>query len=795
LKISEQWLREWADPNVDTQGLTEQLTMAGLEVDSVEPCVPSLDGVVVARVLERNPHPDADRLSVCSVDVGEAEPLQVVCGASNVRAGGYYPLATIGATLPGGLKIKRSKIRGQESFGMLCSTSELGMGDAADGLLELDDSFEPGTGIAELLGLDDHVIDLDLTPNRADCFSVLGIARDVAAVNLLDFCEPAVEGVSPEIDDIVAISLDAGAACPVFAGRVIKGIDATAVSPLWMRERLRRSGIRPLYPVVDVSNYVMLEYGQPMHAYDLARLKGAVSARMAGSGEKLSLLGGQEVELTDDVLVIADQDAAVGVAGIMGGASTAVTAATTDVFLESAFFSPEIIAGRARRYGLHTDASLRFERGVDYTGQVRAIERATELLVQIAGGKAGPVTEVRNDKHLPERLPIELRRARLAKVLGVEIPDDDVASMLARLGFDVASTDAGWSVSATSARFDIAIEADLIEEVVRLFGYDQVPVHAQVVPITLSQASESRVSVDRAGELLVDRGYQEAISYSFVDPVRQQQLLGDADEIELLNPLSVDQSVMRRSLWPGLLQAVALNKSRQQTRLRLFESGVIFTSQANEITEEDCLAGIAWGRRLPEQWGAGGESAKPSDLFDIKSDVEALIALTGEAASVDFVAAEHPALRPGMTARVERAGETIGWLGELHPRLVREWDISPAPVMFEMKVQPGLASRAPVFKPVSRFPSARRDLAVLVSEQVSAAELLAEARDAAGPVLREIRVFDVYTGDKIEIGLKSIALGLILQETSRNLTELEIEGAIDAVTERFSSKFNASIRE
>jgi phenylalanyl-tRNA synthetase beta chain len=444
---------------------------------------------------------------------------------------------------------------------------------------------------------------------------------------------------------------------------------------------------------------------------------------------------------------------------------------------------------------LHTDASLRFERGVDFNGQHRAIERATELLLQIAGGQAGPVTEIRNEANLPVRAAVELRRTRLARVLGVEIPDDDVELMLSRLGFEVVATEAGWSITPTSARFDIEIEADLIEEVVRLYGYDQVPVQPQVVPITLARSTESRVSVDRAGELLADLGYQEAITYSFIDPVRQQQLLGEADEIQLLNPLSAEQSTMRRSLWPGLLQAVALNKSRQQLRVRLFESGVSFKRQDNEIIEEDCIAGVAWGRRLPEQWGADPAAVKPSDLFDIKSDVEALIALTGQSASFEFVAAEHPALRPGMTSSIVRAGEIIGWLGELHPRLVREWDINPAPVLFELKVQPGLASHAPVFAQVSRFPSARRDLAVLVSEQVSAAELLAEARDAAGSLLREIRVFDVYTGDKIESGLKSVALGLILQETSRNLTELEIDGAVQAVTERFSSKFNASIRE
>ncbi len=795
MKISEQWLREWADPNVDTGGLAEQLTMAGLEVDSVEPCGVALDGVVVAKVLERNPHPDADRLSLCSVDAGQKKPLQVVCGASNVRAGGFYPLATIGAELPGGLKIEQSMIRGQESFGMLCSTAELGLGESAGGLLELGEGEEPGAGIADLLGLDDHIIDLDLTPNRADCFSILGVARDVAAVNLLEFSEPAVNGIGAELDDIVSISLKAGDACPVFAGRVVKGIAPDAVTPLWLRERLRRSGLRALHPVVDITNYVMLELGQPMHGYDLALLNGTVTARMAKKGEKLSLLDGQEVELSKDVLVIADDKAAIGMAGIMGGNKTAVGSTTTDVFLESAYFSPAAIAGRARRYGLHTDASLRFERGVDFNGQLRAIERATELLVQIAGGKAGPVTEVRNDKHMPSRAAVELRRERLEKILGVSIPDDDVESMLERLGFQVAKSDSGWSVIPTSARFDIAIEEDLVEEVVRLYGYDQVPEEPQQVSATLASASEARVSMGRARMLLADRGYQEAITYSFVDPGRQQALLGEAADVELVNPISAEQSVMRRSLWPGLLQAVTVNCSRQQGRVRLFEVGVIFNSQANEIIEEEVIAGIAWGHLLPEQWGADNRGAKAGGLFDIKSDIEALISLTGDAESVTFNAAEHAALRPGMTARIERAGQTIGWLGELHPRLVQQWDISPAPVLFELLPEAGLVARLPAFRPVSRFPSVRRDLAILVDETITAAELLEAARDAAGALLQDVWVFDVYTGDNIERGLKSVALGLILQETSRTLTELEIEGAVNAVIERISGKFNASIRE
>jgi phenylalanyl-tRNA synthetase beta chain len=792
MKLSEQWLREWADPDVDTQGLAEQLTMAGLEVDGIEPCAPALDGVVVGHVLDKRPHPDADRLSLCLVDVGAEDSIHIVCGAANVRAGGAYPVATIGTKLPGGLKIKKSKIRGAESFGMMCSTVELGLGEGADGLLELDTSAEPGSSITDALALDDQIIDLDLTPNRADCFSVLGTARDVAAVNDMPFAEPDFTPVAAVTDDALSIALAAGDACPVFAGRVIRDIDGAAVTPLWMVERLRRSGIRPLHPVVDVTNYVMLELGQPMHAYDLSKLQGGLAARMATPDEQLTLLDGQEVKLADDVLVIADDSVVVALAGIMGGEATAVSDSSSDIFLESAYFSPQVIAGRARRFGLHTDASLRFERGVDFTGQVRALERATQLLLDIVGGEPGPITEERNTQALPARDAVVLRRERLARLLGIDIPDDTVLAMLTRLGFDVQTTPHGWSVTPTAARFDIEIEEDLIEEVVRLYGYDQVPEKPQLAALNLTAHTETRVPPARVSSLLTDRGYQEVITYSFVDPEQQTALLGDAAELTLANPLSAEQSVMRRSLWSGLLQTVSVNQKRQQERVRVFEQGVTFGSQADEIVEKESIAGIAWGRLRPEHWDDPKQSA---DLFDISADVEALLALTGASDSFSFNAAEHPALRPGCTARIERAGELVGWVGELHPRLVRKWNFGQAPVLFELEAGLTLAAQIPAFQQISRFPSVRRDLAVIVAEDISANELLSEVRSAAGALLRDVRVFDIYTGDGIEKGLKSVALGLILQETSSTLTELEIERVSSAVVERLSSKFNASIRE
>jgi len=795
VKFSEQWLREWVDPAGDTAALTEQLTMAGLEVDGVEPAAPPLDGVVVGKVLEKKQHPNADRLSVCSVDIGAGAPLQIVCGAANVCAGGTFPVATVGTRLPGDLKIKKGKLRGEASHGMLCSGVELGIAESADGLLELDDDMVAGMAITDALALDDQIIEVDLTPNRADCFSILGVARDMAAFNGLEFSEPATDPVAPDNDATHPLGIAPADGCPAFAGRVIRQIDPQAVTPLWMVETLRRSGIRPLHPVVDVTNYVMLELGQPMHAYDLARLNGTVHARLAKANEKITLLDGQKVTLDADMMVIADDSGPVGIAGIMGGEATAVTTTTQDVLLESAFFTPQVIVGRARRLGLHTDASLRFERGVDFSQQVRAIERATALITEIAGGIPGPVTDKRDAAALPLREPVALRRDRLQRVLGITISDAEVLSMLERLGFAVEDKPDGWSVTPTSSRFDINIEADLIEEVVRLHGYDQVPDIRLQAEARLATSAESCVPDERAADLLVDRGYAEAITYSFVDPGLQKNVLGEAPELALANPISTDLSVMRRSLWPGLIAAVRTNRKRQQDRVRLFEKGSVFISQDNEIKEQSVLAGVVFGPVNAEHWGGANSGTAHADFFDVKADVDALLALTGHTSAVDYVASDHAALRPGRTARIERNGVTIGWLGELHPRVARKLGLAPAPLVFELDATAALSSVVPAYQPVSRFPSVRRDLAVIVNEAVSVADITAVVKSSAGKLLQQVTVFDVYRGDSIENGLKSVALGLILQETSRTLTELEIDGVIDTVIAGLSSKLNASIRE
>ncbi len=792
MKFSEQWLREWANPDVDSGQLAEQLTMAGLEVDSVEAAAPPLDKVVVGHVKKLTPHPDADRLTLCDVDVGTDAPLKIVCGAPNVRAGGAYPVAVIGAVLPGGLKIKRSKIRGVESYGMLCSGVELGLSENAAGLLDLDPAATPGDSVVTVLGLDDQIIDLDLTPNRADCFSILGVGRDIAAVNGLSFSEPEVTPVKASVKDELPIGLAADDACPVFAGRVIRNIDPNAVTPLWMVERLRRSGVRALHPVVDVTNYVMLELGQPMHGYDLSLLNGEISARWAKAGEKVTLLDDQTIDLADDVLVIANDGAPVALAGIMGGASTAVSDTTRDIFLESAWFNPAALAGRARRYGMHTDASMRFERGVDFNGQLRAIERATTLLQEIAGGQAGPAVEARNADALPVRQAVELRRTNLARIIGIELDDETVTGMLERLGMAVEVTGQGWGVMPPSTRFDIEIEADLVEEVVRLYGYDSVPEIPQRTAPRLARTSETRVPVRRATEVLVDRGFNEIISYSFVDPERQQTLLGEKQELELSNPLSTELSVMRRSLWVGLLDTLSLNSKRQASRLRIFESGVSFSLQDNEIKENNMLSGLAWGPLLADNWDGGDAQ---TSLFDIKSDVEAVLALAGAPGHFQYIAAEHAALCPGRSARIERDGAEAGWIGELHPAVARQWGLSPAPIVFELSVDLCLAAKVPAYRPISRFPSVRRDLALVLDAAIPAADVIAAARQSAGDLLRDIMVFDVFTGKGIETGLKSVALGLILQETSRTLTELEIDEVTDSVKAHLSSKFNASIRE
>jgi phenylalanyl-tRNA synthetase beta chain len=790
LRVSIQWLREWVDVDGEAAAVAGELTTAGLEVDAVEPVAPPLDGVVVAKVLDVEPHPQADRLSVCSVDAGGTRH-RVVCGAPNVHAGVSAPFAPVGTRLPDGRCIEAAEIRGVTSDGMLCSAQELGLSDDASGLLLLEADAPAGTPLATYLRLDDEVLDIDLTPNRGDCFSVLGIARELAALHGTGLHDPRPAVVAPSHDGRCAVELAAGAGCPRFAGRVVRNVDGRRQSPLWLREKLRRAGLRAIHPVVDVTNYVMLELGQPLHAYDLPRIAQQIIVRYAEPGEELTLLDGKRVTLDPDVLVIADRSGAIGLAGIMGGESTAVTAATKDVLFEAAFFDPKAMQGRARRYGLQTDASTRFERGVDFTLQERAIERATALLEEIAGGQAGPVVVEEISAALPQREPIRLRHARLESVLGLELPAGEVEAALVSLGMEVEAGKGAWRVRPPPYRFDLAIEEDLVEEVGRRIGYDRIPATPGTISSHLARASERYVDLESVADTLVARGYAEIITYSFVDRETEQRINPGTADVELANPISSDMNVMRRSLWPGLLKTARENLSRQQHRLRLFEIGHQFEQGKEGVIETNVLAGLAVGPQWPEQWA---EPARDADFFDVKADVEALLRLTGRGEEVVFEPDEHPALLPGQTARVKIADSPVGWLGVVHPRLQREFELRKPPLLFALQTEHAFAARVPHFDEYSKFPAVRRDLAVVVDEKVSVLSLLEEVRKAAGPMLRHAVPFDLYRGEGVDSSRKSVALGLILQDTSRTLTDEDAERTVQSVTLHLERELGATIR-
>ena len=789
MRVNLEWLRDWVELG-DAESVAADLTTSGLEVESVEPLATVDRNIVVAEVLSVERHPNADRLSVCAVDDGAGRH-QVVCGAPNVAPGIKAPFARVGAQLPGGKAIGAAELRGVKSNGMLCSGKELALADDAGGLLLLDADAPKGTSLAEYLNLDDAVLEVNVTPNRGDCFSVVGIARELAARRDAALRERASKRVPATIKDAVAISLGAKAACPRFAGRVLKGLSRNARTPMWMRERLRRAGVRPLQPIVDVTNYAMLELGQPMHAYDLAKLDGRVEARLARGGEKLTLLDGREVALTDDMLVIADARGAVGLAGVMGGQSTAVGETTDSVFLESAFFAPAAIAGRPRRLGLHTDASLRFERGVDPDGQVRAVERATELLLEICGGNAGPVSDIKHRAGLPKRASVTLRRERLHAVLGVDVPAKRVAKILERLEMKVKATAAGWRVAPPSFRFDIAIEEDLIEEVGRMYGYDAIPATPGKAVERLGLATEKAIEPDQIADLLAARGYAEAITYSFVDASLDALVEPGSTPVALANPIASDMAVLRQSLWPGLVNTARLNVTHQRQRLRLFEIGPQFAAAEQGVAETAVVAGLALGTRAAEHWDGAGPEV---DYFDVKGDVEAVLRLTGALPEFRFEAATHPALTPGRTARILRGDRTVGWLGALHPELARRIDKKRTAVVFALELDATSPAVMPAFERYSRFPSIRRDLAIVVAEEVSAEALTKAARAAAGEILQHVLVFDVYRGEGVDSRRKSIGLGLILQDASRTLTDEDADQKMRSVMRELELKFGATIR-
>ncbi len=796
MKFNEQWLREWVDPPVGSEELCEQLTMAGLEVEAVEPVASGFSGVVVGKVLSVAPHPQADRLQVCQVDVGEGEPLGIVCGARNVAPGMLAPVARVGARLGDDFTIKKARLRGVESQGMLCSAAELGLAEQSEGLMSLPEGARPGDDFRDFLQLDDVSIELGLTPNRSDCLGVAGIAREVGVINRSPVTEVDTAPVSATADAVFPIEVEDPRACPRYVGRVIAGVNARAQTPLWMQERLRRSGLRSISPVVDVTNYVMLELGQPMHAFDLDKLERGVRVRMAREGETIELLDGQQVTLAGNTLVIADAGKAIAMAGIMGGQETAVGDDTRTLFLESAFFSPQAIAGRARQYGLHTDSSHRFERGVDPELAVRAMERATRLLLEITGGEAGPVVEVTDAASLPRHDPITLRAARLRRLLGAAIPRPEVTEILRRLGFQVRESEGeSWEVVSSSARFDIAIEADLIEEVARIHGYNHLPDSRPAARLAIESAAATTTRDRRMRLLLADRGYQEAITYSFVDTALQSLLDPEQTPIELANPISSETAVMRTSLWPGLVQAVMHNLNRQQRRARLFETGRKYLRKEGRIVEQPVVAGAVTGLVSPEQWGMENREV---DYFDLKGDVEALLALGGSAAQgVRFSATGlHPALHPGQAARLLlEDGATVGWLGVLHPRVSKALKLDQNILVFEVSSNIIGGERVPVFHELSKFPAIRRDLAIIVDEDVPAASIRACIEETAGETLQQLQLFDVYHGKGIDSGKKSVALGLTLQAFSRTLTDSEIDALIARVLQQLQNTFAATLRE
>ena len=814
MKLPLSWLRDWIEwpAEWDAAELARRLTMAGFEVEAITPAAVPFSGVVVARIAEVQPHPQAERLRICQVVTdgdGDGAALQIVCGAPNACAGLVTALATVGATLPGGAVIGAQRLRGVESNGMLCSARELGLSEASEGIIELPADAPLGAPLRRYLDLDDVVFEVNVTPNRGDAMSVLGIAREVAALSGAVLKAPdAVAGANAATDaganahtgahtDRMAAKLQPGAGAGRFATCVMRGIDNTGATPWWLRERLRRAGLRPISPVVDVTNYVMLELGQPMHAYDLAKLQGGLAARRARSGERLQLLDGREVELGEDVLVVADGKSAIGMAGVMGGARTAIARESRDIVLEVAWFAPAAIAGRARRYGLSTDASQRFERGVDWRGQERALARATQLIGSVAGGVAGPVVIAERVRELPRTPTVVLRPAQLQRLLGVAVSDPEVERRLGALGMAVARRRGGWQVRPPSWRYDIAIEVDLIEEVVRLGGFDSIEERAAAMPLVPRAPPSRQLEQQVAMRTLAARGYQEVITFAFVDPALHRQLCGDREAIELTNPIAADLAVMRGSLWPGLLNAARENLRRQQRRVRLFEIGNRFSiapapASAAKYCEQPMLSGIALGSRLPEQWGS---EAMPVDFYDVKGDVEGLLALAAGPAEFSFSPALIPSLHPGRSACIRRGEATVGVIGELHPRLVAALELTDAPILFELEYAAAFHTELAPCREVSRFPRIRRDISVTVPSATAFASVRERVSVIASSLLKELLVFDVYYGQELEIGRKSLALGLILQDLDRTLTDEDADRLVRAVLDDLQTNLDARIRE
>ena len=789
MKFSESWLRTFVNPDLSSDSLAHLLTMAGLEVEEQDPVAPAFTQVVVAQVLEVVKHPDADRLNVCQVDTGSGV-VQIVCGAPNVSAGLKVPCALPGAVLPGDFKIKVAKVRGIESSGMLCSAQELGIAEEASGLLVLPPDAPVGGSIRSYLDLDDVLFTLKLTPNRADCLSLAGVAREVAALTGVPACYPQVEAVVPGCDASREVLLDAPEACPRYAGRVLRDIDAKAPTPGWIKRRLERSGIRPISAVVDVTNYVMLELGQPLHAFDNTKLNGAVHTRMARPGEKLLLLNEQTVDIDPDILVIADDAKALAMAGIMGGEESGVSLETGELFLESAYFAPAAIAGKARRYSFSSDASHRFERGVDFGGTVVALERATRLILDICGGTAGPVVEAKAD--LPQRAPVRLRTSRVSKVLGVSFAAADISGLLSRLGLPFSQEGDDFVVTPPSFRFDIEIEEDLIEEVVRVHGYDAIPALAPRGSLAMLPVTESLRPIQRLRQLLADIGYQEVVNFAFVEESWERDFAANDNLIRLANPIASQMGVMRSSLIGGLVATLVNNLKRKQNRVRVFETGRSFHRDAAAkpvpgYRQPWKLAGLAAGDALPEQWG---NAARKVDFFDVKGDLEALL----QPFVARFEKIVHPALHPGRSARLVLDGRELGVVGELHPEWVQKYDLPNPPIVFELDLESLLVAVLPSYAELSRFPAVVRDLAVVVDKDVALQTLLDGLRSQSPALVQDIQLFDVYTGKGVGAGKKSLAFRIVMQDTQKTLQDAEVDAALQQLVSLLESQFAAKLR-
>jgi phenylalanyl-tRNA synthetase beta chain len=802
MKFSESWLREWVNPAISSSELAHQITMAGLEVDAVEPVAGEFTGVLIGEVVECGPHPDADKLQVTKINLGsefnDGELVDIVCGAKNCRLGLKVAVATVGAVLPGDFKIKKAKLRGVPSHGMLCSESEIGLSESADGIMELASDAPIGMCVREYLDLNDVTIDVDLTANRGDCLGLKGLAREVGVLNSVNITEPEIVAVVATIDDVRDITLSAPQACPRYLGRVIKNIDVTAKTPLWMVEKLRRCGTRSIDPVVDVTNYVLLEQGHPMHAFDLSKIDGGINVRFATSGEKIVLLDGNEVTLSSETLVIADESKALAMAGIFGGKESGVKSdeeeKSTDIFLESAFFAPLAILGKARQYGLHTDSSHRYERGIDPELQRNAMERATTLLLAIVGGQAGPIVEALSDENLPKEKTVTLRREKLDGRIGHHIEDAKVTEILTRLGFDIAFVNDIWTVVVPAYRFDIKVEVDLIEEVARIFGYNNIPNVSPKATLAMREQKEKFIPLKRLRNVMVNRGYQEAITYSFVDPKVQALIHPEQAVMTLPHPISSEMSVMRLSMWTGLLQSVIYNQNRQQSRIRLFETGLRFVpdeAAENGVRQEQMFAGVVTGQRNEEHWDM---EKSASDFFDIKSDVEALLALTGDASSYQFSKDEIVALHPGQTAAIHKNGVLVGHVGTLHPELERKLGLNGRTFIFELLLSEISTQQIPEAGDISRFPANRRDIAVIVEEKINANNVLQLIEKVGGNYLVDLNLFDVYRGNGIEEGFKSLAIAMTLQDCDKTLEEKDINEVVERVVDTLETELNASLR-